>query len=253
VKRRVAFALRLYPRRFRERYGEELAALAAEEAGVRDLADLALGGVRERLREDGLAAVICAWALFVVAGCNVQKLAEHWQDAVPPGSRAVPAAAFDALVAAAAAGSALVLAGAALALPAALRLVRAGGRPYVRRPLLAAAACTAGAAAATAALAAGRQSFGVALAWLVLVLASLVAWTVAGVAFAARIELSPRTRRLEARLATGVAGAMTLMTLATAVWWAGVGSFAAAPALAASLLAMLASTALTAAAARSVS
>jgi len=243
--------LRLYPADWRARYGEELTALVVETScgGVpwRVRADVSLAAARERLRSAGLSGdappgervrggallALCAWALFVVAGAGVQKLSEHWQAATPAGSRGVPSAAFTALVAGAAVGTALVLAGIAAATPSLVRLVRGGGWPLVRRKVVVAAALTALAAAATvgivvwarhldAARRDGRDAAyaGAVAAWALLLVCSLAAWTAAAVATARRLELSPRTLRLEALLAAGVAAAMAAMTAATAVWWA---------------------------------
>jgi hypothetical protein len=59
-----------------------------------------------------------------------------------------------------------------------------------------------------------------ALAWALVAIACLAAWTAAAVAAGARIDLSHRLVRLEAWL--GVVGAtmMVLMLAATCVWWA---------------------------------
>lgn len=243
--------LRLYPPAWRARYGEELAALIAETSGgpvpwhVR--LDVVVAALGERLRAAGLAgdqpprerirggalAVLCAWAAFVVAGMVVQKFSEHWQAATPAAGRATPRDAFDVLLASALIGSALVAAGVAAAAPALVRLVRAGGLGQVRRHLLAAVSLTAAAVPASAGvviwaghLAAAQRNgrdgaYGLAVVlYGLLLVACLAAWTVAGVSLARRLELSPRTLRLEALLAAGVTAAMASMTAATAVWWA---------------------------------
>jgi hypothetical protein len=177
--------------------------------------------------------VLCAWALFVVGGTAVQKFSEHWQAAMPAGSRAAPRDAFDALLISAGVGSVLVVAGVAAVVPALARLLRGGGLGQVRRRLLAASAVTAAAAPASAGvivwagtLTAAQRDGGdgayalVAGLWGLLLVGCLAAWTVAGVALARRLELSARVLRLEALLAAGVAVTMASMTAATAVWWA---------------------------------
>ena len=155
-KRMAWLLLRLYPAGWRVRYGDELETLILEASGRRvpwrSSLDVALAAGRERLRAAGLAGdrppaermragsllVLSAWALVVIAGIGVQKLSEHWQAATPPGSRGLPAGAFDALVAAAAVGSVLVVAGVVLALPSLARFLASGGFRQVRRHLLAA-------------------------------------------------------------------------------------------------------------------
>lgn len=230
--------LRLYPRAWRLRYGVELQELILETSGGgripwRVRLDVGAGALRERLRAAGLAGdpppaertragillVLCAWALFVVGGVGVQKFAEHWQAATPVGDRALPAAAFDVLLVVAAAGSALVLAGVALATPALVRFLRAGGWPLVRGRILVSAALTAAAGCCAGGLAV-RGSIVLAAAAVVLMACCLVAWTVAAVACARRVHLSQRLLAVESALATGVTLAMAAMTVATAVWWA---------------------------------
>ncbi|HZT14544.1 MAG TPA: hypothetical protein VFA19_01225 [Gaiellaceae bacterium] len=255
--------LRLYPAPWRARYGEELAALIVETSAGRvpwrTRVDVALGALRERLRaaagggaaperaRGGALLVLAAWALFVVGGSGVQKVSEHWQAATPVGSRGVPAAAFDVLVVAAAAGSALVLAGIGAALPSLLAFLRAGGWASIRRRILVAGALTALLVPATAGLAAwahtlnvqqrnGHDLFygGIFLAWVLLAVCCLAAWTAAATGTARRLDLPPGVLRLEAWLAGAVALAMVVMTSATAVWWGAVaeaapGFFGAAP------------------------
>lgn len=250
---------RLYPLAWRERYGEELEALIVEASGggrvpLRTRADVALGAARERLRSAGLSGdgapgervrggsllVLCAWTLFVVAGMSVQKLSEHWQAATPPGSRSLPAGAFDGLVAAAAVGSVLVLAGIAAVAPTLLGFLRGGGWPSVRRRVLTAALVTLLAIAATVALVAwghgltDRQrnsshlgAYGIyAAVWALLIVCCLASWTAAAVATARRLSLPAAILRLEARLGAAVAVCMAAMTAATALWWAALASAA---------------------------
>ena len=133
--RTTGLLLSLYPAGWRARYGEELEALILETSAGRVSwhvrLDVAVGGGRERLHAAGLGGgdapaermrggallVLCAWALFVVAGVGVQKFSEHWQAVTPSADRALPAHAFDVLVVAAAIGSALIAAGVAATLP----------------------------------------------------------------------------------------------------------------------------------------
>src|SRR5204863_5952572 len=88
---------------------------------------LAGGGTPAERMRGGTLLVLCAWGLFVIAGIGVQKFSEHWQAVTPSGSRALPTAAFDVLVAGAAIASALIVAGVAATLPSLTRFLRTGG------------------------------------------------------------------------------------------------------------------------------
>ena len=250
-ERTSGLLLRLYPAGWRARYGEELEALILEASGRRVpwrvRLDVAFAAGRERLLGAGLVGdrppvermrggallVLCAWALFVVAGVLVQKVSEHWQAATPAGSRGLPAGAFEALVAGAIVGSALVTAGVVVALPSLARLLRSGGWRPVRRHLVVAVGLSLGALPASVGvvvwaqgLSAGARNGGdvayetAVVFWSLLLVACLAAWTVAGVALARRLDLSASLLRLEALLSVGVASSLVVMTAATAVWWA---------------------------------
>jgi hypothetical protein len=242
--------LRLYPAGWRARYGDELEALILETNGGRVpwrvRADVALAAADERLRGAGLAGdgtppermrggtlvVLCAWALFVVAGVGVQKFSEHWQAVTPSADQALPAHAFDALAVAAAIGSVLVMAGVAATLPSLLRFLRAGSWRHVR-PLHVALGLTVAAVPLSIAVIAwahqlnGAQRNGhdaayatVWVLWSLVLIGCLAAWTVAGVTIARRLELSTTVLRFQAVLGAAVALSMVAMTAATAVWWA---------------------------------
>jgi hypothetical protein len=203
--------LLLYPRPWRERYGEELAMLTADGGGLRPtvVVDVLLGAGRERLRE-GALLVLQAWALFVVGGVGVQKFSEHWREATPAPARAVPAGAFDGLVAGAAIGSALVLLGVAVALPAAVR-----ARAFARREIVRALVATVVAGAALAAAAGRHGEHGLTIVFAVTFVLALAAWTSAVLATARRLD----RLGLESALAVGVAASMVAMTICTCVWW----------------------------------
>jgi hypothetical protein len=249
--RTIDLLLRAYPARWRERYGEELESLIVESSDGervpwRVRLDVVRAGVRERMRAAGLSGdaappeqvrggvllVLCAWALFVVAGLGVQKFSEHWQAATPASGRGVPSAAFGALLAAAIVAGLLVLAGVGSAMPALARLLRHGGWPEIRRHVISAGLLTVVAVAATAALViwagdlSARQrdghdaAYAIAFAgWALLAITCLAAWTAAGVVTARRLQLSSSLLRVEARIAVAAAVAMALMTAATVVWW----------------------------------
>lgn len=251
AQRTSELLLRLYPKGWRARYGDELELLILETSGGRVpwrvRLDVACAAGGERLRDAGLIGdrpsaermrggallVLCAWALFVVAGMGVQKFSEHWQAATPRSSRGLPAGAFDVLLGAAAFGTLLVLVGVALVLPRLVGFLRADGLRQVRRRLLVTVGLTAGAVPASVGLivwahglsAAARDghdvAYGVAAAlWALLLVGCLASWTAVAVAVARQLDLSEIVLRLEALLAVGVAASMAAMTAATGVWWA---------------------------------
>jgi hypothetical protein len=257
-ERQARLLLRLYPRAWRARYGEELLALLTELGEDEPIAarmrrDVVRAGLGERLRAAGFGAgappamrarsgallVLCAWMLFAVAGARVQKFSEHWQGATPQSARGVPAVAFDVLEGAAVLGGVLVLAGVALALPRALAYIRSGGWRVVRRAVLRASALTAVAIGATAALAVWAQQIdtaqrngassaysGAFVLCALLLVGALAAWTTVAVSLARGLELSSRVLRLEALLADAICASMLAVTLATATWWGALGRVA---------------------------
>ncbi len=255
ASRTASRLLRLYPRDWRARYGEELQALIVDMSSGRRVpwrvrADVAGAGGRERLRATGLGGgdgsssdrarggvslVLWAWALFMVAGLLIQKASEHWQDVLSTRGHATATVAFDALGSLAVVGGLLVLAGIALTVPALLRFLRGGGLPRIRRIVLVAGALTLALALATGGVvlwahglsARDRNGHDIAyaigvLAWALLGTATLAAWTTAATRTAACLDLRPELLRLEARLAVAVSTAMVAMTAATAVWWVAV-------------------------------
>ncbi|MGZ4380456.1 MAG: hypothetical protein ACXVZ2_01590 [Gaiellaceae bacterium] len=243
--------LLFYPRRWRERYGQELLAVveAASAGGrvpLRVRLDVIRAGLSQRLRSSGLIGdevppearskaglglVLWAWALFVLAGTCLQKLSEHWRLVTPNAGRAVPAAAFDGVVVAAAIGSAFVVLGVALVARPLLAFLRSGGwrraRPAVLLSVLAAAALVAVVAWAHHLTVAQRNGGdrlyeGAFLLLAACAVASLVAWTHLGATTATRLSLVPGTLRLEAYIAAVVTWTMAAMTGATTIWWASV-------------------------------
>lgn len=247
--------LRFYPRAWRARYGDELAALIMQSSGSRRppwrvSSDIVLAGCRERLRAAGIAGdgltphdraqsgvmlVLWAWVLFVLGGIGVAKVSEHWQAAVALSSRGLPAAAFDALVIAAAIGSLLVLSGIALTCLNLRRFLSAGGWTKVRRPVIRAAILTVLLVVATILLADWAHHLtnlqrnghdnaytGVFVLWILLFVACLFSWATATAVTARQIGIRERLLAVETSLAVAVSVAMTVMTVATAVWWGAV-------------------------------
>lgn len=242
--------IRLYPPRWRARYGRELESLIVESNAGRALPwrtrfDLIRGALREHLRGVGLSdgdkpgdrvrggalLVLCAWALFVIAGCVLAKFSEHWQAASPNASRGLPSLAFDGLGIAALIGGLLLVAGLGAAVPSLIAFLRGGGWPQIRRGVIAAALLTALTAVATVALSIWAHQltvvqrngsdllYGVAFfGWALLFVASVFAWTAACVATAGRLKFSGHLLRIEARIAAAVAAAMVLITAAMLIW-----------------------------------
>lgn len=253
--RSIRALLRLYPRGWRERYGEELAAAIVQAgsegaSGIHLGLDVAAAGVAERLRSAGLIGdgldregrargglllVLAAWVLFAVGGIGVEKASEHWAGAVGASVRDLPRAAFETFFVAAALTSLGVLAGVALTAASLRGFIRAGGLPAIRRPLSVAVVLTVAAGVALVPLAlwahrltnAQRNGHDAAytagfLGWVAVFLAGLAAWTVAALVTARRLELGRRLLELESGLAVAVSGSMVLMTAATCVWWGAV-------------------------------
>jgi len=245
--------LRWYPRQWRARYGDELAALLDEEYGhhlpVSARFGLVTGGLRQRARASGLGGdsvpapervrsgalvVLAAWIAFVVAGANFAKFSEHFDEALPHamGTHRLPDLAFLVLQTTAGVASFLVVAGALLALPAFVRFLRADGWTLLRGHLLRALGATALTVAVTAPLLmwahrltsqqrnGGLHWYGALyLMWAALIVITLTLWTVVAIAAARRVHLSKRMLAAESVLAVAVALAMVVMIAATAAWW----------------------------------
>ena len=82
---------------------------------------------RDRAR-GAASLVLWAWALFILGGVDrAEDLRALGQDVLPAGHHGIAKLAFGALVAVAVVGGLLVLPGIALALPALVRRLRAGG------------------------------------------------------------------------------------------------------------------------------
>jgi hypothetical protein len=245
-----------YPRAWCERYGEELEELIVLAAGggsvdwntrldvlrgaARERARCALGlgpggGPHERSRE-GVAAVLCAWAVFAVAGSVVAKTSEHWNEVMLGRVPVIATLGFDALRIAAVVTAAFVVVGMLVALPAALELLRREGLAAHRRPLARAAGFAAAALGATAGLVAwadhvspsaraGHDVLYVTgfLVWAALGAAALLACTLAALDIQRRLRpLGPRTRRTQSALAAGATLGMAVMTAGTLAWWSAV-------------------------------
>jgi hypothetical protein len=253
--RDVARLLRWYPAPWRARYGDELAALMEDEAEGQRLTrrrrvSIAVAGLRERghgarllvgagspgeIARAGVLLVLAAWAAFLVAGSSYAKLAEHFEGAFPRPDRPLADHAFTAVEAAATVAGALFVAGVLLALPAFVRFLRAGGWAAIRRPAAWAAVASAVALGGAAALIPWAHSLsdaarngadsaysagflGVACVGTV----ALALWTRVAARSLLGLTLHRRLLWAESALAIGIAAAMGVVTVATAIWWGSV-------------------------------
>jgi hypothetical protein len=148
--RKARQLVRLYPRAWRERYGEEFLALLEEKpASVRDLLNVALGAldawlkpqvaserrrvVVERIR-GSLLLVLWAWVFLVVAGVGFQKMTEYADFVRAARESVLVGVAFYAVVVGAVLAFAAVVVGGTPVAFAAVRRALAEGRRDV--PLL---------------------------------------------------------------------------------------------------------------------
>ena len=251
-KDELSALLRWYPPAWRERYGEELVVLMEDHLGEQSprfkvKLSLVWAGLRERAHQSGLVGVqlspaeraragsllvLCAWTAFVLAGASFSKASEHFAQALPVASRAVPQGAFDVVAVLGVIGAMLVAFGAIAALPAFVQFVHAGGWSSIRGRVLRAAVLTVMTVGAVIALGAWAHHLsefqrnggdglysGAFVAWALLVAGTLAQWTAAGVVAARRIDLTRRLLHIETVLAVAVAGAMVVITAAAALWW----------------------------------
>jgi hypothetical protein len=245
-----------YPRAWRERYGEELEELIVLAAGgasiswgirldvlraaARERARCALGlgpgGAPDQRAREGVAAVLCAWAAFALAGAVVAKTSEHWNAVMLGRVPVIATLGFEALRIAAVVTAAFVVVGMLVALPATIELLRRGGLVAHRRPLARAAGFVAAALGATAGLVAwadhvspsSRAGHDVLyvigfLVWAALGAAALLACTLAALDVQRGLRpLGSRARRTQSVLAAGATLGMAVMTAGTLAWWSAV-------------------------------
>jgi hypothetical protein len=150
----------------------------------------------------------------------------------PAADQGLPRAAFDGVRVAAVLGTVAILHGVALVTGPVLALLRSGGWPRIRRPLVVATGISALTALVLLAVVtwahhlspAARNGSDVrySLAFLAVVLCivgTIAAWTVAAVAIAGQLALPSPTLRRETFLAGGVTLAMAAVTVAACTWW----------------------------------
>jgi hypothetical protein len=194
-----------------------------------------VAGSRDARWRRGSLVVLVAWAAFMVGGAGFSKASEHFDQAVPAGSRLLPDLAFTIVAIGGVFGGCLVLAGAALAMPAFVVYLRAGGWPTVAPHFVRAVAVSAAAIGATIPLLVwahrlsdtqrdGANSvYSVAfLGWVLLGALALSCWTTVAVSIGRHVELPGSILRLQAALATAVTATMLVTCVAGFTWWAAI-------------------------------
>jgi len=245
--------LRWYPPSWRARYGEELTALlddVRDDEGLSFAGAMSLrrAGLAERWSASGLTgtarppgerlragsiAVLCGWALMMVAGASVAKASEHFASVLPATDRTLAQISIDTVTAGGVVGVAIVATGAVGCVPAFVRFLRAGGWRDVARVIAGAVASTVVTASALVGLVIWAQH----LDWLqrnggdpaytlafMTVMAmgviTLTMWTVVAVTSVNRIRLDAPTLRLEGACALGLTVAMAMVTAGSITWLA---------------------------------
>ncbi len=243
--------LRWYPKEWRERYGDELSVLLEDtypggSVPLRTRMSLIRAGTVERFRgartvlgehsldgvRSGSLLVLCAWALFIVAGAGFAKFAEHWDMATPPGDRRVPDAAYGTVQWASFIGTFIVLTAAALCLPALGRLVRSGGWFRIRRPVLGAGLVTSATVLVGVGVAIWAHRLGsrgsnggawpfhvVGVVWVLMICFSIAVLAAASVSVVRQLDLDHRIVRLQGSLAVLMAAVMAAITGGMIAWW----------------------------------
>lgn len=254
MKRRhdVGRLLRWYPSSWRARYGEEFVALLEDRLAdapltLRVRLSVAYAGVRERCygsgmigtrgapstqRRNGSLTVLVAWSILAVGGLSLEKMAEHFGAAMPPGSRAVATGAFDTAAASGLLGTLLLLVGVVVALPGFVRLCRTQKWHQIRRTFASSLVATGVAVIATAGLVpwahhlnnaqrnGGSDLYSVAFVAVGLVVMTTIGlWTRASIATASRIDFTDRELQRESYLAMGVSLSSVVVVTSATIWW----------------------------------
>ena len=240
--------LRWYPHAWRERYGEEFLAMVEDTLdgrppGWRLRLAVAGYGLRERGHQARRAGgrVLPGLARGFAGGPGSVVIVAGYLLAILPHELGKPPArqagvALDVLTALIALAGPALLAGGLAALPALVRLLRAGGRPKVRRKIAwaAGATVTAGAGMAwltlwsrTSSLDPLNASPAYACGLLATLLALGVAldqWAATAAAIARRLALAPRLRAAETMLGAVAVPAIVILAGADMIWYSVISS-----------------------------
>ena len=254
---RPDIALRAYPRRWRDRYGDELAALLEDSYGTNGLtrmetAALVIRGLGERVRycrptrwgDDPQEVVrasvmvsVAGWVVVVIAGLIFSKATEHWQGYAYGATKNVANAGY-AIVEVAGIVSGLVVAAlVCVALPEAVRAVLGRKAPRSAQATLLAGAIAAVTAGAVGALTPwahrlteqqrnGGYAFYSAM-WLVvavLVVLTLLACLRAATTWARERCWSDRTLRAVSWASVALSMTLVVTVAGIGVWWAAIAS-----------------------------
>ena len=245
----------MYPAAWRSRYGDEILAFMEDTYGdgpvpLRARWGMARAGVAEHLAEMGLTTsdrspadrlrggallVLVAWAFFVVGGAVFAKAAEGWEAGSPAFTLRLAGAGFGSVLWAATTGAVVIVLGSAIALPAFVAFLRAGGWSEVRATILRAATVTVltvlGGSGVV--LWARHLTFEqrngrywpysvVVLALASMCVVTVVLWTIAALRTVPRLDLSIGALRRESVLALALVAMMIVIIGGTAVWWGAV-------------------------------
>lgn len=242
--------LRWYPKRWRQRYGDELVALMEDTYGevkvpLSKRRDVLRGAMTEHLRELGLTPghagpterlrsgsllVACGWTLFVIAGSAFAKMTEHWIGATPRADRTLTLTAYDVVQRGAAIGAGLVVVAALVALPAFIQFLRRGGWSVIRRPVTLALIVTALTGLLTVGMVAwvhfsdhaNAFTHVVGSLWGTLIVATITTWALAALYTGRHLHLSTAKLRLEGVVALLLTSAMITVLSGVLIWSLGV-------------------------------
>jgi hypothetical protein len=246
--------MRWYPPPWRERYGDEMAALledsyaTAGEVPRRQRVSLAWSGLRERARSAGLVGwsgdpdarvrggsvlVLCGWACYIVAGALFGKLTDRWSTESSHAGHWVATGGFGGLAVAWGVGCLIVLLGALMVVPPFVRLLAAGRWREVARPVVASIVSAVVALGSLGFLVArahgmsahdrnGGSPLSSALFVIVgaMVFVAVGCATGAAVSVARRVDLSRPLVRTLGVMAIGLVGVMALALVSLVTWWA---------------------------------
>jgi len=242
--------LKWYPRSWRDRYGADLEQFLEDKYGndripLKVRLSMVYSGTLERLRSGGIVGssvdpgfrvrgasllVLCAWAVFIVAGSAFAKYTEHWPLATPQVDHWLPAAAMAAVQAAAAAGMLIVFAAGLTCLPAFVRFIRSEGwwalwplaRPMTFS-VIAAGAASVGIVAWSNHLGPNSTTpLGLRIAGVLAGLAVTAALAVSCgtlIAIVYRLRFSPRVTLFLGALAVAMTAALVVIFAGVLTWW----------------------------------